>query len=609
MTEYKPVRILIVEDNPGDVRLVQEFLEIYDGYFEIECVERLSMAIESVKKNNFDVILLDLALPDSFGLDTVDRLYSTSTEIPIIVLTGNRDEDIALKAVQAGAQDYLVKGQFDSDLLVRSIRYAIERKKIEEDLLESERRYKDLFENANIMIQSVNQEGRFITVNREWLDTMGYSLEEVKNLTVFDILDKDCIEHCSAVFEKVLSGEPQKNVEARFVTKNGRKIDVEGNIFSRVYGGKIIATHGIFKDVSEKKRAEKELKESEERYRTTFEHTGTAMLIVEEDTTISLVNSEFEKLSGYSKEEIEGKMSWTQFVHPDDIERIKNYHYARREGRAAPTTYEFRAINRRGDILNIFIIVGLIPGTKKCVASLIDITPLRRLNNLLRAISEINEIVAKEKETEKVLKSVCRKLALVYGAIVTSIKRGEGLLPVGAEGISLKPVSEVITSCPANSKALEGKTIKLRKDELLCSRCMPNPYEYVLSIPLLYEKVHGVIVIHSNSEFNDEEVALIEKLSRNIAFALTAHKIEKERERAFEQLTANIIAFDKSADRLRNPLSVIMSSIELRKELGSEKVIEIIKEQSKRIKEELDELRKEEVNTYKLAKDSIKKFI
>ena len=94
-------------------------------------------------------------------------------------------------------------------------------------------------------------------------------------------------------------------------------------------------------------RAEKALRESEERYRTTFEHTGTAMSIVEEDSTLSLVNKTYEKLCGYKKEEIEGKKSWTEFVASEDLERLIRYHHERRrEGGSAPNVFEYCFINR-----------------------------------------------------------------------------------------------------------------------------------------------------------------------------------------------------------------------------------------------------------------------
>jgi sigma-B regulation protein RsbU (phosphoserine phosphatase) len=122
------VRILLVEDDPDDVYIMRNLLgDRWDGPFELVNVELLSAAIERCQEDRFNVILLDLGLPDSSGLETFFSLYAYVTDVPIVVLSGYDDERIAIKAVQAGAQDYLVKGQLTDHLLVRSIRYAIER--------------------------------------------------------------------------------------------------------------------------------------------------------------------------------------------------------------------------------------------------------------------------------------------------------------------------------------------------------------------------------------------------------------------------------------------------------------------------------------------------
>jgi signal transduction histidine kinase len=129
------IKILLVEDNPGDARLLREtFREITDTKFELTHVEQLNEAITQLAKFNFDAILLDLSLPDSQGVETVERVLSAAPSLPIIVLTGLADESIGIRAVRKGAQDYFIKGQTSSDLLVRAINYSIERKRIEEEL-------------------------------------------------------------------------------------------------------------------------------------------------------------------------------------------------------------------------------------------------------------------------------------------------------------------------------------------------------------------------------------------------------------------------------------------------------------------------------------------
>jgi len=129
------IKILLIEDNPGDARLIQEMLsEIKDTKFNFSCVDRLSKGLEFLTKGDIDIVLLDLSLPDSQGLDTFLKLHQTVPDIAVIVFTGLDDSTIGVKAVQEGAQDYLVKGKVDSDLLFRSIRYAIERHRMLRDL-------------------------------------------------------------------------------------------------------------------------------------------------------------------------------------------------------------------------------------------------------------------------------------------------------------------------------------------------------------------------------------------------------------------------------------------------------------------------------------------
>jgi len=127
--------VLLIEDNPGDVRLIREMLsEGEDGIFELACVGRLSQGLEYLATGSACLVLLDLSLPDSYGFDTFLKVYAHSPKVPIIVLTGHDDQTVALSAVKTGAQDYLVKGKLDRELLLRSMQYSIERKRYQEQL-------------------------------------------------------------------------------------------------------------------------------------------------------------------------------------------------------------------------------------------------------------------------------------------------------------------------------------------------------------------------------------------------------------------------------------------------------------------------------------------
>lgn len=162
----KLIKVLLIEDNPADAGLLRAVLDIVtSAKFEIVHVKRLSEALSKIQEANFDVLLLDLSLPDSTGIETVTRIQKASSRMPIIVLTGNEDEQLGTEAVRHGVQDYLVKGQIPERLLVRSIEYAIERKQTEQQLKAAKdeleervrRRTKDLQNTVEALHSEVNE--------------------------------------------------------------------------------------------------------------------------------------------------------------------------------------------------------------------------------------------------------------------------------------------------------------------------------------------------------------------------------------------------------------------------------------------------------------------
>ena len=180
----KPIKVLLIEDNPADTRLIREMIAEARNIpkLDLEHADRLSTGLKRLTKGGIDVVLLDLRLPDSQGLDTLIKLHDQVSQLPIVVLTGLADEALGVKAVQKGAQDYLVKGQVDSNLLVHAMRYATERKKAEETLIRSEK-LRALGEMAGGVAHDFNNLLAIILGNAQLLERglKRYKLEEIKH--------------------------------------------------------------------------------------------------------------------------------------------------------------------------------------------------------------------------------------------------------------------------------------------------------------------------------------------------------------------------------------------------------------------------------------------
>ena len=176
----KGMHVLLVEDNDDDALLIRESLS--GTALEIDRAERLSTALAQLTLGKFDAVLLDLSLPDAWGLDTIRRLRREAAAVPIVVLTGLNDEEIAMRAVEEGAQDYLFKGQVDGHLLARSLRYAIQRHRAEETLKERNRELLILQKISETILGSLDLKAVLEKILEEAMVTDSFDLGNIRLL-------------------------------------------------------------------------------------------------------------------------------------------------------------------------------------------------------------------------------------------------------------------------------------------------------------------------------------------------------------------------------------------------------------------------------------------
>lgn len=249
--DNQSIQILLIEDNPGDARLLQELLvEVASVQFKVEQVDQLSQGLERLRNGCFDIILLDLSLPDSREFETFAILHNSAREVPIVVITALNDETLAIRAMQEGAQDYLVKGQVNGELLVRSIRYAIERKRAEQKIREQA----VLLDIATDAILVRGLEDKILFWNKGAENLYGWKAEEAINQTITQLLYKQISPQFQEA-QKLLLAKGEWQGELNQFTKEGREIIVESRwTLVRDQDEKPKSILVVSTDITEKKR-------------------------------------------------------------------------------------------------------------------------------------------------------------------------------------------------------------------------------------------------------------------------------------------------------------------------------------------------------------------
>jgi two-component system, cell cycle sensor histidine kinase and response regulator CckA len=256
-----PTHILLVEDEAPFAEILREILvDEGNGRFVISIAGRLTETLEQLKQPAIDLVLLDLSLPDQQGLATFATVKRAAPALPVIVLTGLNDEEVALQAVRYGAQDYLVKGEFDGRLLTRAIRYAIERNQIELKLRQSEEFFRLISENVSDLIAVVDPQGKRIYNSPSYQSVLGCS-EKLRDTDSFDSIHPEDRDNMRQVFHQVLTQRSGQRAEYRFLRRDGsvRHVESQSNVILDADGrpNKVIV---VSRDVTERIQADQQLR-------------------------------------------------------------------------------------------------------------------------------------------------------------------------------------------------------------------------------------------------------------------------------------------------------------------------------------------------------------
>ncbi|PSB52491.1 histidine kinase [filamentous cyanobacterium Phorm 6] len=319
------LKVLLVEDNHQEAELIEDLLSEISGKQRILLtkVERLSEAQQRLSQETFDIILLDLSLPDSLGVETVHRVKEYGANVPIVVLTAQNDEELALRLISVGVQDYLVKRKIDGELLIRSLRYAIERQNSQDALRKSEEKYRSVVENsligiaiiAPIIDPAMGENCNWIEVNDALCNLLGYEREELLQKHWLELAHPDDLSSNIEQLSQILDGTSDGYIcDKRWFRKDGDLVHARISLRCiRGRDGSIDRMIKVVLDVSDRYRYEAKLKASEEFLNHTINATPDPIFVKDDQHRWIILNDAFCQLLGKSRQELIGKSDYDFF--------------------------------------------------------------------------------------------------------------------------------------------------------------------------------------------------------------------------------------------------------------------------------------------------------
>lgn len=320
--KYSSLHILIIEDHLGDYILIEEYLREGHEHIELSRAISFKQASDNLQNNTYDAVMLDLSLPDSDdAFSLVKDVVKLAGSSPVIVLTGNSNKSFGIKSLSLGISDYLFKDEINAIQLSKCLEYSIERKKIENQLIESEKKYKSLFDKSPLPMWVVDRATfTFLSINDAALKMYGYSREEFLSMTVRDLWASPE----EPEVETLIADRKNDYFKLRIShkTKTGEKLLLEVESNPIVFDG-IPARVSLVNNITAQIAAEKALTLSERRFKALVQDGSEIVMILDFDGNLSYASPASQTILGVDAEELL-QYNFFYYIHPDDIENVRN---------------------------------------------------------------------------------------------------------------------------------------------------------------------------------------------------------------------------------------------------------------------------------------------
>ena len=374
-------RVLYVDDEPGMLEVCKEFLEL-SGEVVLDTACSAREARDRIARLHYDAVVSDYQMPEMSGIELLKWVRASGNRMPFILFTGRGREEVVIEALNSGATSYVQKGgdaisQFAE--LEDRIKRAIREHRAEQALRESEERFHHIFDHANDAIVISDLEGRILDVNEQTCRVSGFGREElIGRILESEVGAKTAVPMSTLIKEVVEKGCAR--FETLYRTKGGQSIatEVVASLISYNGRGAILS---VVRDITERKRAEDAVRKSEARFRTIFDKAEVGIAAVSLDGRPIDFNDKLVEMLGYSREEL-GSMVFTEYTHPDDVERDWHLFEHLLSGRIKSYEIEKRYVCKSGEVLWARLFVNMVQlgeGEPETVLAIVnDITERKR---------------------------------------------------------------------------------------------------------------------------------------------------------------------------------------------------------------------------------------